>query len=120
MSDNRSDLENAALALYYYAAELVKEGKTSDEVVAILVERGVSQESAETIMTRLNISRDNVARRSGYRSIGFGMFIIILMLLPLFGIFLPTATGASVIILILVMAVGFVIVGRGVMQVLGL
>ena len=120
MSDNRSDLENAALALYYYAAELVKEGKSSEEVVNILVQRGLTRESAETIMQRLNVSRDNIARRSGYRSIVFGAIIIVLMLLPLFGIFVPKATGVSVMALIIVMAAGIVIVGRGLMQVFGL
>lgn len=120
MSENRSDLENAALALYYYAAELVKEGKTSKEVIDILVQRGITRESAETIMQRLNVSRDNVARRSGYRSIAFGLIMVVLMLMPLFGIFLPEATGVSVIALIIVMAVGIVIAGRGLMQVFGL
>lgn len=120
MSDNRSDLENAALALYYYAAELVKEGKSSKEVVDILIQRGITRESAETIMQRLNVSRDNIARRSGYRSIVFGVIIIGMMLLPLLGIFLPQATGISIIILIVVMAVGVVIAGRGIMQVMGL
>lgn len=117
MSDNQTDLEKMAMALYYYAAELIKEGKSKKEIIDILIERGVSRESAETIMSRLNESRDNVTRRSGYLSIAFGTIIAVISLLPLYGIFVEKVEGFSVIIAFILLFAGFLIAGRGLLKV---
>ena len=117
MSDNRNDLENMAMALYVYAAELIKEGKSHKEIIDILIQRGISRDAAETIMTRLNQSRDNVTRRSGYITIVFGAIVIMMSLFPLFGVVLERVEGFSIIIAFLVMAVGIVIIGRGLAKV---
>lgn len=120
MSENRTDLENAALALYYYAAELIKEGKSEKEVISTLIDRGVTRETAETMLERLNVSRANVARRSGYRNALFGGALVILTVLPLFGIFVEQPVGFSQILTILLLAVGVVMLGRGLMQIFGI
>ena len=111
-----SNLENMAMALYVYAAQLVKEGKTRQQIIDNLMERGVSRESAETIMTRLNESRNNVTRRSAYYYLGFGIVLIILSLLPLFGIVVQQVDGIGTAIAILLMAIGVVILIRGVLK----
>lgn len=117
MSDNHDDLEKMAMALYIYAAELIKEGKSQQEIIDILIQRGVSRESAETIMSRLDESRDNVTRRSGYLSIVFGAIIVMISLFPLFGVIVDKVEGFSVIIAFLLMFAGIVIAGRGLLKV---
>lgn len=117
MSEQHENLEQVAMALYVYAAQLIKEGKSPEEVIAILQERGLTQTSAETIMTRLNQSRDNVTRRGGYVQIFFGGLVAVLGSLPLFGLLVEQSEGLSTIIAILVMAIGIVIIGRGVLRV---
>lgn len=120
MSNPTSDLEHAALALYYYAAELIKEGKSDEEVITTLMNRGLNRQTAETILKRLNASRDNVARRSGYRNALVGGSLSVLALLALFGIGMAPAVGLSQILLILVLAVGVILFGRGLMQIFGI
>jgi len=117
VSEQHENLEQVAMALYVYAAQLIKEGKSSEQVIEILKERGLTQEAAETIMTRLNESRDNVTKRGGYVQILFGAFVTVLGALPLFGVLVEQAEGLSTIIAILVMAIGIVIIGRGVLKV---
>lgn len=117
MSDNRNDLENVAMALYVYAAQLIKEGKSHQEIIDILMQRGLSRESAETIMMRLNESRDNVTRRSGYITIVFGAIVVMTSLFPLFGVVVERVEGFSMMIAFLLMAVGIVIIGRGLTKV---
>lgn len=116
MNDD-NNLEKVAMALYVYAAQLVKEGKTKDQIINTLMQRGVSRTSAETIMTRLNESRDNVTRRSGYVNLVFGAIVIMLSLFPLFGVVVPQANAIGTVLAILVMAIGIVIVGRGMLKV---
>ncbi len=116
MNDD-TKLEKVAMALYVYAAQLVKEGKTHDQIIDILVQRGINPESAETIMTRLNQSRDNVTRRSGYINLVFGAIVIVLSLFPLFGVIVPQSDPIGIVIAILMMAVGIVIAGRGALKV---
>ncbi|MGJ3239303.1 MAG: hypothetical protein ACFE0Q_11400 [Anaerolineae bacterium] len=117
MTKQRDDGENLAMAFYVYAAQLIKEGKSRQQVIDTLMERGISHENAETIVTRLNQSRDNVTRRSGYRHLAFGSAIILLSLLPLFGVFVEPVTGFSAIVAIIVLASGVLIAWRGVMRV---
>lgn len=119
MSEERSDMETAALALYYYAAELMKEGKTREQIIFTLVERGVSRDAAETILQRLDASVENVQRRRGYRELVFGLVISIFALMPLFGIFVERVQGISLFVTLIVLTAGLVIIGRGLMQVLG-
>lgn len=112
MTDD-SNLEEMAMALYVYSAQLVKEGKTREQIIKNLMARGVSRQSAETIMTRLNESRNNVTRRSAIPYLGFGLLLTILSALPLFGIIMPQVEGIGTGIAILLMAIGVVIFGRG-------
>lgn len=122
MTDNnpQADLKNAALALYYYAAERIKEGKSRAAVIDDLIAKGVSRETAETMLDKLDESRANVARQSGYRNTAFGIAIVGMLALPLFGVFVPQVTGILQIVVLLLMAIGVYFLIRGIMQILGL
>ncbi|MGB1286516.1 MAG: hypothetical protein ACPG7F_08290 [Aggregatilineales bacterium] len=88
MSDNPDSanaMEHLALALYYNAAEMMKEGKSSEEIVGWLIEKGVKPDTAHQMMEKLGVSRINVIRRYGRRNLIAGMLIC--------GIGLALATG---------------------------
>lgn len=121
MSDKeRSPLEEAALAFYYHAATMIKEGKSRKEIIKDLTSKGVRRSTAENMLDKLDISRANVARRSGYRNAFIGSVVTILMLLALLGIGFVQATGTSFVMAIIFLGCGIFILGRGIMQITGL
>lgn len=122
MSENpqqEADLKNAALALYYYAAERIKEGNSREAVIDDLMKKGVGRDTAESMLDKLNTSRDNVTRRYGYRNALFGSAVMLLFGLPLLGIAVPQVTGIMQLIVILLVAVGMFFLVRGIMQMAG-
>lgn len=71
----RSPMEKAALALYVYAARLIKEGKSYAEVEQELTRLGVQAETAQRMLQRIDSSRGNVTRRMGWRNVGVGALV---------------------------------------------
>jgi hypothetical protein len=65
-------LKDAALALYYHVAQLIKSGKTHQEIEALLVAQGVKPETAQMMLAKLDASRLNVTRRMGRRNMFIG------------------------------------------------
>lgn len=121
MSDqDRSTMENAALALYYHAAQMIKEGKSDEEVLQDLVSKGVNPETAANMLKKLNESRSNVAQRRGYRNVFSGAVLIILMIFPVFGIGMQQVYDVTLGIALLIMGCGIFVLGRGIMQITGL
>ncbi|MEL6309521.1 MAG: hypothetical protein AAFV98_19930 [Chloroflexota bacterium] len=123
MSENPqqdTDMKNAALALYYYAAERIKEGKSRAAVIDDLMQKGIGREIAENMLDKLDESRTNVTRQYGYRNAVFGGVMLVLFGLPLLGIFVPQVTGIVQFIVILLVAVGVFFLARGIMQIVGL
>lgn len=121
MSDkNPSHMEQVALAFYFHAANMIKEGKSRKEILKDLTSKGVSLETAENMLDKLEQSRANVARRSGYRNAFIGTVLIILMLIPIFGIGIVQVTGAAYILAMVILAGGIFVFGRGIMQITGL
>lgn len=116
----RSPLEEAALAFYYHAATMIKEGKSRKDILKDLTSKGVGRETAENMLDKLEKSRANVARRSGYRNAFVGIVIIVMMLLPLFGIGIAKVAGVSFSLAIILLACGVLVLGRGIMQITGL
>jgi len=117
---NRTPMEDAALALYYHAAQLIKEGRSQDAIVRELVKRGVSSETARKMLAKLEQSQVNVAQRSGYRNVLIGTTLMLLMLIPLFGIGVDPVAGTYLSITILFLGGGLFALGRGILQILGL
>lgn len=115
-----SSLEEAALAFYYHAAKMIKEGKSRKDIIKDLTSKGVSQKTAENMLDKLDQSRVNVAKRSGYRNAFVGVVIIIMMILPLFGIGIAKVVGTSFTIAIILLGCGIFALGRGIMQITGL
>ena len=121
MSDqNSSPMETAALALYYHAAQMIKEGKSRETIVNDLVSKGIQRATAENMLDKLNQSRANVARQRGYWNTLLGIGLIVLALLPILGIFIPKLVGVMLIVPLLILACGVFLLGRGLMQVTGL
>lgn len=116
----RSPLEEAALAFYFHAATMIKEGKSRKDILKDLTSKGVSQETAESMLEKLEQSRVNVAKRSGYRNAFIGIVLIIFMILPLFGIGISQATGVTFALALVFLACGVFALGRGIMQITGL
>ena len=116
---SEQDLQNAAMALYVHAAQMIKAGKSRDAILNDLVRQGVSMDTAKVILERLNQSRDNVTRRYGYRNAFIGVILIVLMTVSLLGIGIDRATGASYAVGLLVLACGVLALGRGLLQIYG-
>jgi uncharacterized membrane protein len=116
----RSPLEEAALAFYYHAATMIKEGKSRKDILKDLTSKGVSRETAENMLDKLEQSRVNVAQRSGYRNTFIGVVLIIMMIPPLFGIGIVKVAGVSFVSALIFMACGVFALGRGIMQITGL
>jgi len=81
----RTPMETAALAIYYHVAQMIKEGKTEQEILNILEEQGIKPETAHKMLAKLNESRSNVTRTYGRRnravafvSIGSGVLLLLL------------------------------------------
>lgn len=116
---DRSPMEEAALALYYHAAEMIKAGKNRQEIEQHLIEnKGLKPETARLMLDKLDVSRANVARRSGYRNLIMGILLILAVLIMFF-----TGTQESLpsLVLELVLALfGARLILRGGLQITGL
>ncbi|MDQ7028089.1 MAG: hypothetical protein Q9P44_21305 [Anaerolineae bacterium] len=121
MSDqDSSPMETAALALYYHAAQMIKAGQSHADIKKELISKGINPETAENMLVKLNRSRTNVMRQTGYRNAFAGVVLIAMALLPIFGIFAPTAVGTSLTIALAIIGCGVFALGRGLMQIIGL
>lgn len=121
MSDqDSSPMETAALALYYHAAQMIKAGQSRDDIITELISKGINRDTAENMLVKLNQSRTNVTRQTGYRNAFIGAVLIVLMLLPIFGIFVPKVVGTSLTIALAIIGCGIFALGRGLMQIIGL
>ena len=116
---DRTPMENAALALYYHAAQMIKAGKAREEIITDLIGKGINRETAENMLDKLNQSRGNVARQSGYRNAALGAAVSILAALPILGILVPQVTGTAFGVAVLLLGIGLVILVRGVLQIVG-
>lgn len=109
----RTPMETVALAVYYHAAQLLQDGKTHAEIETQLMQQGLSQERAQMILRRLEQSRRSITRRRGWRQISMGGVLIVLLLIPLFGIGVPVVTGYPVSIVLILLVFGLYVLGRG-------
>jgi hypothetical protein len=113
-------MEEAALALYYHAAQLIKQGKPREDIVTELMSKGINRETAEKMLAKLDVSRANVARKSGIRNLFIGLIVIVLCVIPLFGLLGNQAEGWQFWALIVVLGIGIIQAGRGILQITGL
>jgi hypothetical protein len=112
-------MEKAALALYYHAAELIKQGIPREEIIKDLMAKGINRETAERMLAKLDVSRANVTRRAGYRNLGLGGFLVLLVIIPLFGLTGVRAEGWQFWAEIILLGIGLIQAGRGIMQIMG-
>lgn len=122
MSEKKHNpMEDVALALYYHVARRIKEGKSHELIVEELVEQGISAETAQNMLRKLDQSRSNVAQRNGYRNAGVGVVLIPLMIFLIggFGIIEPVA-GLRLGLVVIMLAGGVFLLGRGLLQIMRL
>jgi hypothetical protein len=112
----RSPMESAALAVYYHAAQLIKEGRSRDEIIRQLMKQGLSYDTAMTVLDKLATSQVNVARRSGKRNIMTGSTIVFFAMLSLLGIGVKQITGIALIPVLIILLAGLYVLGRGILQ----
>jgi hypothetical protein len=117
---DRTPMENAALALYYHAAQLIKAGKSRDEIITELTSKGINRDTAENMLNKLDKSRANVARQHGLRNMALGGAVSVLAALPLLGILVPAVTGTAFGVAVLLLGIGLFILGRGILQIIGI
>lgn len=121
MSENqRSPMEDAAIALYYHVAQRIKEGKSRQDIMSELTQLGIQPQTAEAMLNKLDESRANVARRNGYRNALMGAVISGLALLPIFGIGIAAAQGPALALAVFILGGGLIVLIRGLMQITGL
>lgn len=75
---DQKQLEQAALALFYHAAEMIKAGQTPEQVEREFVAQGVKPDTARNLMQRLGQSRTRVTQRAGQRNLMLGLLLIAL------------------------------------------
>ncbi|GEM_PF-2890557 len=112
----KSPLEATALALYYQAAVLIKEGKTDEDVIAELGKLGIPPETAQMMLDRINVSRRNVEKVSGRRNLGAGIVTVLITCSLLFGWFGVQITGIGGVLVLLLLCGGLYLVWRGLLQ----
>lgn len=109
-------MESAALAVYFHAAEMIKAGRSRDEIIQQLMKQGLSYDTAVTVLDKLAQSQVNVARRSGKRNILTGGTIVVFTVLAMLGIGVEQITGLALIPVILILIGGLFVLGRGLLQ----
>lgn len=116
----RSPMESAVLGLYVHAAQRIKEGATYDEIEEELMQMGMKRETAQTLLQRLDESRDNVTRRKGYRNAFIGAVTTAAALSLAFGVFGPITNVAVQVMTFVILLCGVYALVRGVMQIMSM
>lgn len=116
-------MQQAAIALYYHAAQMIKEGKSREEIERHLIhDKGIKPQTARNMLDKLNESRANVARRAGYRNIIMAVLVLMLGITILTGIGGDGsgATGIRQFVAMLIIVAGGMFGVRALMQIFGL
>jgi len=112
--------QDLALALYYRVAELVKDGKTRDQIIYEMGLKGVRRDTVERMLERLAQSQRSVQRQRGWRHLVLGGVITTAALGLTFGLFGFAPANALAIFPTLVgLGVGGYWVVRGIFEVAG-
>jgi hypothetical protein len=108
------------LALYYRVAELVKDGKTRDQIIYEMGLKGVRRDTVERMLERLAQSQRSVQRQQGWRHLALGGAITLMALGLTFGLFGFAPANALAIFPTLVgLGIGGYWIVRGVFEVVG-
>lgn len=120
MTDPKDPMQELALALYYRVAELLKAGKTREQIIYEMGIQGVRRETVERMLERLGQSQRNVQRRQGGVHVAIGAVITVLALGLTFGWFgLPYANGLAIFPALLALGIGGYWLVRGLFEVAG-
>lgn len=114
-TDPAQSMEEAALALYYRAAEMIKSGLSPNEVEQRLIDSGIRADTARTIVERLGESRINVTHQSGRRNLTVGAVLMALALVML--VFAADGDTATRVLSVLTGVIGLFWLLRGVQQI---
>lgn len=100
MNDNRKPKnDDVVQAVYAYAASLLREGKSSHEIRKALIERGLSEEAAYTVVDQLSRARSdamsNAERDNAVKNMLIGGVICIIGLVISIGSFQAASSSSS-------------------------
>ena len=116
--NNEKAMEQLAMALYYSAATMMKDGKSHEEIVQWLIQKGVKPDTAERMMVKLQQSRVNVTRRSGQRKVVAGILLCGIGLILTTGIVFPDITEIGRLLAALSILPGGYLLLRGIQQII--
>lgn len=117
MTTPKNPLEDAALALYYRAAELLKAGKRQEEVIWELTKQGVKRETAQKMLARIAESQRRVEVRQGWRNVFVGGVLTFFALGLTFGWFgFAPANGLAIFPTLAGLGAGCYWLVRGLLQ----
>jgi hypothetical protein len=72
MSDQEPSEGQIAQAVYAFAAEQMKNGSSPQQIQGMLVEKGLDQESAATVVSNLTRMRSEAVRDAGKKNMLYG------------------------------------------------
>ena len=72
MSDQELSEEEIVQAVYELAAEQMKNGASEQQIQSMLVEKGLDQESAATVVSNLTRIRSEAIREAGRKNMVYG------------------------------------------------
>jgi hypothetical protein len=76
MSDTNTEktmtAEEAAKAVYEYAAQLMAAKKSDGEIIQALTDKGLPEETARTVLANLRQAKSDVMHKEGVKNMGFG------------------------------------------------
>lgn len=119
-SEPRDPYQDLALALYYRVAELVKAGKTREQIIYEMGRQGVKRDTVEKMLARLAESQRSVQRQQGWRHIVLGGVVTFVALGLTFGIFgFAPANALAIFPTLVALAIGGYWLVRGLFEVAG-
>lgn len=118
--DLQDPYQDLALALYYHMAELVKAGKTREQIVYEMGLKGVKRDTVEKMLARLEASQRSVQRQQGWRHIALGGVVTFIALGLTFGLFgFAPANAIAIFPTLIALAIGGYWLVRGLLEIAG-
>jgi hypothetical protein len=87
--------ERVVQALYAEAAQMMKNGYSEYRIEQSLVERGVPEDAARTIVSRLRSARNEAYRNEAYKQMAIGAVVAIIGIVVTFGTYSAAANSSG-------------------------
>lgn len=98
MSQQQLSQEEAVRAIYTYAAQLMRQGKSNRKIEELLMKQGLSQEVASTVVANLDRERGRQRRDRAGRDMAIGGVICVIGLAVTFCTFQAASGGGRYVV----------------------